>query len=93
MYVRGHVPTHGAGRGQHGVSILSYHERGGVTVSFVHLRTDLFDLFWDVWWSLKPVLHPASVSEEQDEAGSRQHQQQCEDAQRNQDGLLQPGGV
>lgn len=60
--------------------------------SLTNLRTDLFYFFWDVWWSLKPVFHLALVFEEQDEAGSRQHQQQCEDAHRDQDELLPPGG-
>lgn len=60
--------------------------------SLLRLRTDLFYLFWDVWWSLKPVFHPALVSEEQDEAGSRQRQQQHEDAKKDQDDLLQTGG-
>lgn len=57
-----------------------------------NLRTDLFYLFRDVWWSLKPVFHPALVFEEQEEAGSGQQQQQGDDAHRDQDDLLQPGG-
>lgn len=64
----------------------------GHSGSLARLRTDLFYLFRDVRRSLKPVFHPALVSEEQDEAGSRQHQQQCEDDPGDQDGLLQPGG-
>lgn len=90
----GMCPRTGAGGAEDGTGCpFSPTTRGrGHSGSLAHLRTDLFDLFRDVWRSLKPVLHPALVFEEQGEAGARQAEQQCEDAQRNQDDLLQPGG-
>lgn len=91
MYVCGQVPTHGEAEDNMGVNALLPCGCWGHEGSLTNLPTDLFYWFWDVWWGLKPVFHPALVSEEQDEAGSRQHQQQYDDAHRDQNDLLLPG--